>query len=411
MLALAENNARPLLERVRFLAIFGDNLDEFFQIRVAGLKEQLAAGLTSTSPDGMTPESSSTRSAERVRLLMNRQHQIWAKSVRPRLARAGSGSWTGRTSTTPRRLHLRQDYEERVYPILTPLSVDPSHPFPYISNLSLNLAVVVRDPETAGHAVRAGEGAAELAAVPALPDGERFVPLEQVIAANIETLFPGMEIVAVHPFRVTRDADLELEIDEAEDLLAPIESILRQRERSPEAVRLEVRGRCPSAMRDAARGGARASEPADVYVARSLLGLADLFQLTKLDRPDLQYEPWTGTTQRRLQPAATGRTDIFAVLGEGDVLVQHPYDAFDTSVELFVEQAARDPAVLAIKQTLYRTSGKDSASCAPSSAPPRRASRWWRSSSSPRGSTRRRTSRGRACWSRRASTSCTAWSG
>jgi polyphosphate kinase len=172
-------------------------------------------------------------------------------------------------------------------------------------------------------------------------------------------LFPGMEIVAVHPFRVTRDLDLDLEIDAADDLLAAIESILRQRERSPEAVRLEMHGSTPKAVRALIEEELHV-DPVDVYVTRSLLGMADLMELTKLDRPDLKYEPWTGVTQSRLQPVASGVRDIFSVIADGDVLVHHPYDAFSTSVEQFVSQASRDPAVLAIKQTLYRTSGEDS---------------------------------------------------
>jgi polyphosphate kinase len=360
VLALAENPHLPLLERVKFLAIFGDNLDEFFQIRVAGLKEQINAGLHSTSPDGLTPVEQLDRIAEYVRELMLRQHRVWSRSLRKRLANAGIRIVGWKDLDEVARLHLSGAYEERVYPILTPLSVDPSHPFPYISNLSLNLAVGVRDTRT--HVTRFARVKVppSLPRFLGLPDGERFVPIEQVIAAHMEDLFPGMEIVAAHPFRITRDADVELEIDEAEDLLSQIESILRQRERSPETVRLEVARSMPRAMRELLMEELEV-EGTDVYVARSPLGLSDLFQLAALDRPDLKYEPWTPKTQRRLQPAVAGRTDIFSVLRQGDLLVQHPYDAFDTSVELFVEQAAKDPQVLAIKQTLYRTSGKDSA--------------------------------------------------
>ena len=360
VLALSEDNARPLLERVRFLAIFGNNLDEFFQIRVAGLKEQLSVGLTNaTSPDGMTPREQLDAISDRVRLLKTRQHQIWAKSVRPRLDASGIRIVDWPDLDSQDRQHLRGAYGERVHPVLTPLSVDPAHPFPYISNLSLNLAVVVRDPETGGRRFARVKVPPNIARFQPLPDGERFIPLEQVMAANVDTLFPGMEIQAVHPFRVTRDADLELEIDEADDLLAAIQSILRQRERSPEAVRLEVHRSMPKPVR-ALLEEELAVEPADVYVTKSMMGFSDLFELTKLDRPDLQYQSWSPTTQARLEPAANGREDIFAVLRDGDILVQHPYDSFSTSVALFVDQAARDPAVLAIKQTLYRTSGTDS---------------------------------------------------
>jgi polyphosphate kinase len=360
VLALAENGDLPLLERVRFLAIFQDNLDEFFQIRVAGLKEQVKAGVPSTSPDGMSPAEQLERISERVRTLLARQHHTWSRSLRPRLANAGIRIVDWEQLDTAAALHVREAFEERVYPILTPLSVDPVHPFPYISNLSLNLAVEVRDPESGVERFARVKVPPRLPRFLALPDGARFVPIEQVIAAHAETLFPGMQIAAVHPFRITRDADLELEIDEAEDLLEQIESILRQRERSPEAVRLEVPRTMPKSMRHLLREEMEL-DPLDIYVSRSPLGLSDLFQLVALDRPDLKYEPWMGLTQRRLQAVVAGRSDIFAELRQGDVLVQHPYDAFDTSVELFVDQASRDPQVLAIKQTLYRTSGKDSA--------------------------------------------------
>ncbi len=360
VLALAENGDLPLLERVRFLAIFQDNLDEFFQIRVAGLKEQVRAGLPPTSPDGMTPSEQLERISERVRTLLARQHHTWSRSLRPRLANAGIRILDWGQLDEAAMLHVRAAFEERVYPILTPLSVDPVHPFPYISNLSLNLAVEVRDPATGVERFARVKVPPNLPRFMSLPDGERFVPIEQVIAAHAEMLFPGMQIAAVHPFRITRDADLELEIDEAEDLLSQIESILRQRERSPEAVRLEVPRTMPKATRHLLREELELDQ-LDVYVFRSPLGLSDLFQLTSLDRPDLKYEPWSGKTQRRLQAAVAGRTDIFSELRQGDILVQHPYDAFDTSVELFVDQASRDPQVLAIKQTLYRTSDKDSA--------------------------------------------------
>jgi polyphosphate kinase len=360
VLALAENPDLPLLERVKFVAIFHSNLDEFFQIRVAGLKEQIKAGLSSTSPDGMSPAEQLERISERVRTLMARQHHVWARSLRLRLANAGVKVTGWDRLDEVARTHLGTLFEERIYPILTPLSVDPSHPFPYISNLSLNIAVAVRDPKNRVARFARVKVPPSLPRFLSLPDGERFIPVEQVIVAHIASLFPGMDVVAAHPFRITRDADLELEIDEAEDLLEQIESILRQRERSPEAVRLEVPRSMPRAMRDLLKEELELDDT-DVYVTKSPLGLSDLFQLGGLDRSDLKYEPFTGQTPRRLQAAVSGRTDVFSVIRQGDVLVHHPYDAFDTSVELFVEQASRDPQVLAIKQTLYRTSGKDSA--------------------------------------------------
>jgi polyphosphate kinase len=290
---------------------------------------------------------------------MTRQNQNWASSIRPRLAAAGISVIDWEDLRDDDKVHLRHTFEKRVFPILTPLSVDPAHPFPYISDLSLNLAVVVRDPSTRIRRFARVKVPPNIARLLPLPDGERFIPLEEVIAANLDMLFPGMEIVAVHPFRVTRDLDLDIEIDEADDLLAAIESVLRQRVRSPEAVRLEVHRSMPKAVRSLIEEELHVS-PSDVYVTKSILGLGDLDELTTLDRPDLKYERWTGVTRPLLQPVVSGQTDIFSVIREGDILIQHPYDAFATSVELFVAQAARDPSVLAIKQTLYRTSGTDS---------------------------------------------------
>jgi polyphosphate kinase len=359
VLALAEDNDIPLLERVRFLAIFGNNLDEFFQIRVAGLKEQLSVGVATTSPDGMTAREQLDAISDRVRILMTRQHQVWAKSVRPRLDAAGISVVDWEDLRGDDRVHLRQAFERRVFPILTPLSVDRAHPFPYISDLSLNLAVMVRDPSTRIRRFARVKVPPNIPRMLPLPDEERFIPQEQVMAANLDLLFPGMEILAVHPFRVTRDLDLDLEIDEADDLLAAIESILRQRERSPEAVRLEVHRSMPKAVRDLIEEELGVDH-SDVFITQSILGFSDLMELTKLDRPDLKYEPWTGVTQSRLQPGPKGQLDIFHVIREGDVLVHHPYESFASSVEQFVSQASRDPSVLAIKQTLYRTSGEDS---------------------------------------------------
>jgi polyphosphate kinase len=222
VLALAENAELPLLERVRFLAIFQSNLDEFFQIRVAGLKEQIKVGLAQTAPDGSTPSEQLQRISEQVQMLITRQRHAWLRSLRPRLARAGIRIVDWEQLDEPAKQHLRQTYEERLYPILTPLSVDPAHPFPYISNLSLNLAVQARDPKTGVSRFARVKVPPSLPRFLALPDGERFVTIEQVIAARIETLFPGMEMVAVHQFRVTREAYLEVEIAEADDLLEAI---------------------------------------------------------------------------------------------------------------------------------------------------------------------------------------------
>jgi polyphosphate kinase len=258
------------------------------------------------------------------------------------------------------RTHLHDTFERQVFPILTPLSVDPAHPFPYISNLSLNLAVVVRDPATKLRRFARIKVPPIIPRFVALPDGERFLPLEELIAAHAEMLFPGMEIVAIHPFRVTRDADIDVEVAEADDLLSTIEAVVQRRERSPQAVRLEVNRSMPKSVRSLLMEELRLIA-SDVYITKAMLGLEDLWQLTELDRPDLKAKPWKGITQPRLAPDDKGREkDIFEALREGDVLVQHPYDSFETSVAAFIDQASRDPDVLAIKQTIYRTSPKDS---------------------------------------------------
>ncbi|MFL5736724.1 MAG: polyphosphate kinase 1, partial [Actinomycetota bacterium] len=358
VLALAEDGTQPLMERVKFLAIFNRNLDEFFQIRVAGLKEQVGAGIWVTDPSGMTPRQQLDAISERVRTLTARQNRMFAKRIRPLLADAGVRLEEWASLDKVARADLRETFDRQVFPILTPLSVDPAHPFPYISNLSLNLAVVVRDPTTKIRRFARIKVPPIIPRFVALPDGERFVPLEELIAAHAEMLFPGMEIVAIHPFRVTRDADIDVEVAEADDLLSTIEAVVQRRERSPQAVRLEVNSSMPKSVRSLLVEELRLIA-SDVYVTKAMLGLDDLWQLTELDRPDLKAPPWTGVTQSRLTNGKGG-PDLFRTLREGDVLVQHPYDSFETSVAAFVEQASLDPDVLAIKQTIYRTSPKDS---------------------------------------------------
>ncbi len=359
VLSLAENASLPLLERVKFLAIYSRSLDEFFQIRVAGLKEQLSAGLPATSADGMSPREQLDAISERVRSLSARQNSMFAKGLRPKLASAGIRLVDWGELDKQDFKSLRETFERRVYPVLTPLAVDPGHPFPYISNLSLNLAIVVRHPKTRLRRFARVKVPPIIPRFVPLPDGERFLPLEQLIAANVSMLFPGMQIVANHPFRVTRDADVELEVAEADDLLAATEAIVRRRERSPEAVRLEVHRSMPQSVRALLMEELNLT-PSDAYVTKAMLGLGDLWQLTELDRPDLKYEPWAGVTQTRLASTDKTKPDLFQIIKAGDILVQHPYDSFATSVAAFVDQAARDPSVLAIKQTLYRTSVKDS---------------------------------------------------
>ncbi|HXW34514.1 MAG TPA: RNA degradosome polyphosphate kinase [Acidimicrobiales bacterium] len=355
LLDLAGQADLPLLERVKFLAIFSEGLDEFFQVRVAGLKDQVDAGFRTRSVDGLRP--SQTLSAIRVRLakLVDRQSRIFMDEVAPGLSEAGIQFSDWSTLDDDDRDYLVDVFHRQIFPVLTPLSVDPGHPFPYISNLSLNLIVRVGDPVTGEQRIARVKVPPLLPRFVMMPDGERFVPLEQVISAHLGTLFPDMIIGEHYPFRVTRNADLALEEDEADDLLVAIEMELRRR-RFGRAVRLEVAAEMSADMRDLLVRELDLG-PDDVYSTAAPLDLGGLWAVAGLDRPDLQAEAWAPMTQPRLANAGSDPSDLFSVLRERDVLVHHPYDSFTTSVEAFVAQAAQDPDVLAIKQTLYRTSG------------------------------------------------------
>ena len=355
VLAMAEDGRLPLLERVRFLAIFSQNLDDFFQVRVAGLKEQVLAAVVVASPDGMSPQEQLRSIRTRVEGLVDRQAGIY-RNVTAALAGAGIVLLRGEEVSKRELAQLHTVFREQIFPVLTPLAVDPGHPFPYISHMSLNLAVMVRDPQ------RKVQRFARVKVPPVLPrfialvEGERYVPLEDVIALHLHALFPGMEVVSHHPFRVTRDGDLDDVDSDAEDLLAAIQTELRRRRRHARVVRLEVD---PAMSPEILELLTRELElqAADVYRTDGLVDMSSLSTLTSLDRPDLKGEPWTPTTQPRLRGLAAEEPDLFAVLRSGDVLAHHPYDSFATSVEAFIDQAASDPDVLAIKQTLYRTSG------------------------------------------------------
>ena len=351
VLALAEDASNRLLERVKFFAIFSSNLDEFFQVRVAGLQEQREAGVGPASPEGLTPEEQLTGITERVTEVYRRTDASWTGDLRPALEKEGVWLVDWSELEDRDREHLEALFSERIFPVLTPLSVDPAHPFPYISSLSLNLAALVRDPSS-------GERRFARVKVPPLlprfiemPDGERFVPIEQVIAAHLEVLFPGMEIVGHSTFRLTRDADFELEEEEGGDLLEAIESVLRRRLRGATPVRLELDAASTDEVRTLLTREL-GLQPDEVYVVEGLLDPSALWSFYELDRPELKDDPWTPLTQPRLD----GVENFFDVISRGDVLVHHPYDSFETSVEAFIEQAARDPSVLAIKLALYRTS-------------------------------------------------------
>ena len=354
VLALAEDPARPLLERVKFVAIYSQNLDEFFQIRVSGLEEQVEAGVAATTPDGMTPHEQLEAIRERVVNLQERADSLVLGDLLPALEKERIRVVHWEQLSGEDKEFLGRRFRERIFPVLTPLSVDPSHPFPYISNLSLNLAAAIRDPVTGERRFARVKIPPLLPRFTDLPDGERFVPLEEIVAAHLDQLFPGMDIVEVHVFRVTRDADVEVEEDEADDLLAAIETVLQRRQRGATAIRLEIDPTMSDEMRQLLMRELGVDE-SQVYVGEWLLALGDLWFFPGLDRPDLKDDPWTPVIPVPLQ-SAEGPADVFEAIRRGDILVHHPYDSFSASVEAFVEQAARDPEVLAIKQTLYRTS-------------------------------------------------------
>jgi polyphosphate kinase len=355
VLAIAEDQSVPLLERAKFLAIFQGLVDEFFEVRVAGLKDQLAAGLTGTDPAGLSPGDQVRAIHRETRCLVERRVRAFVDQVVPELDEHGIRLSSWDSLQDEERAYIEEVFEQRIFPVLTPLAVDPGHPFPYISNLSLNLAVIVGDPVT-------GERRFARVKVPPLlpgfvvtPDGERYVPLDHVIAAHLSALFPGMIIESHHAFRVTRNADLTLEEDEADDLLEAVEMELRRR-RFGRAVRLETDEAMTEEVRELlCRELDLAAD--DVYPIKGPLDLAGLWAVHSLDRPDLKDEPFAPVTPPRLAGVDDEPVDIFAAIRQGDILLHHPYDSFATSVEEFIKQATRDPKVLAIKQTLYRTSG------------------------------------------------------
>jgi polyphosphate kinase len=356
VLALAEDRSVPLLERAKFVAIYSENLDEFFQVRVAGLKDQLAAGIGAVGGgDGSSPVDQLRSIRAKVETMAAAMSRAFVHDIVPALATHGIvlSNWDDLDDDD--RAYLVDVFERRIFPVLTPLAVDPGHPFPYISNLSLNLAVIVRDPSGGERRFARVKVPPLLPRFVVMPDGERFVALEQVIAAHLDALFPGMEIEVHSPFRVTRNADLSLEEEEADDLLAAVELELRRR-RFGRAVRLEI----DAAMSDEVRELLMREldlGPEDVYTIEGPLDLAGLWAVHELDRPELKDDVWAPTTQPRLAGVGDEPVDIFAALREREILVHHPYESFATSVEAFIEQAALDPRVLAIKQTLYRTSG------------------------------------------------------
>ncbi|MBL8925478.1 MAG: RNA degradosome polyphosphate kinase [Pseudonocardia sp.] len=360
VLALAEDPSQPLLERAKFLAIFASNLDEFYMVRVAGLKRRDEAGLQVRSADGLTPREQLARISARTQALAIAHAKVFLDEVCPELDKEGIRINRWSSLTDDQRATLSTYFSETVFPVLTPLAVDPAHPFPYISGLSLNLAVTVRDPQgrTERFArVKVPNNVPRLVRVaPEDPDDESitFLPIEDLIAAHLSELFTGMEMAECHAFRVTRNADLEVEEDRDEDLLQALERELARRRFGP-PVRLEVVDTMsPHVLHLLLRE--LDVDPHDVVTVPGLLDLTALWRLVGVDRPDLKDEPFRPATAPAFAEGETAKS-VFATLREGDVLVHHPYDSFATSVQRFVEQAAADENVLAIKQTLYRTSG------------------------------------------------------
>jgi polyphosphate kinase len=354
VLSLAQDQSLPLLERTKFLAIFASNLDEFYMVRVAGLKRRQSTGLSMRSLDGLSSRDQLERINARTQDLSTQHAACFAKDIAPALEAEGIRIVHWDELERGEAARLREYFRDHVFPVLTPLAVDPAHPFPYISGLSLNLAVLIRDH---------GGGPSRFARVKVpnnvprfvtLADGQSFLPLEDLISAHLQQLFPGNEVIAQHVFRVTRNADFDVEDDRDEDLLQALERELARRRFGP-AVRLEVTDSMDPEVLGFLLTELGITE-SDVVGVPGLLDLSALMALYRLDRPELKDETFVPATHPRLSEGETPKS-VFATLREGDVLVHHPYDSFATSVQRFIEQAAEDPHVLAIKQTLYRTSG------------------------------------------------------
>ena len=372
VLELAEDQGTPLLERARFLAIFASNLDEFFMVRVAGLKRRIAAGFAVPSATGMSPTRLVDALTERAHVLMDRHADVFEQVVRPALADEGIVIVKYEDLEDAEQDRLRKLFRSDIFPVLTPLAVDPAHPFPYISGLSLNIAVEIRDPDTGKDyfarvkvpetlprflSVDARGKASKVTDASALSDEPRsFVPLEAVIGAHLDYLFPGMDVIDHFTFRVTRNEDVEVEEDDAENLLKAMEKELLRRRFGP-AVRLEVAEDLSPTIRELLVRELGITE-SDVFHLPAPLDLRGLHVIADLDRPALQFPAFRPTTHHQLAPVESAeQASVFDAVARGDVLLHHPYDSFSTSVQAFLAQSASDPRVLAIKQTLYRTSG------------------------------------------------------
>lgn len=355
----ARDACNPLLERVKFLAIFASNFDEFFMIRVSGIMQQISAGVQKQSPDGLTPTEQLRAVRDALLPLIDQERDLLFSDLLPQLAEQGIHLLNVSDLNARQRAWVSDYFHRQIFPVLTPLAFDSSRPFPFISNLSLNLAVMIQDPQKGElfARVKVPEVLPRLISLPAdlcegvgeLSTGRRhcFVWIEQVIAAHLDALFPGMEVVMSAPFRVTRNADMEIEEDEADDLLSSIEQGVRQR-RFGEVVRITVDNAMPERISNLLLTNLKIG-PQELYVVRGPLGLADLMALLKIDRPDLKDPPHLPTLPAVLRAGG----DIFDTIRQGDVLLHHPYHSFSPVID-FIQAAADDPQVLAIKQTLYR---------------------------------------------------------
>ena len=352
VLQLSSDTEVPLLEQIRFLAIFSSNLDEFFQVRVSGLRDQQAAGISTPASDRRLPAEQLALVRDIVTDLVADQERVLVHEIMPALREQGIELAAWHELDDDDQAGLSERFRDRIFPVLTPLAVDPGHPFPYVSDLSLNLAVVVRDQRDERELFARVKVPNTLPRWLRIGDTDRFVPLEEVIAAHLDQLFPGMEVQEHHAFRVTRNADLSDALDEADDLLSAVEYELRRR-RFGRATRLEVDASMTDEVLDLLIGEFDL-DPSAVYVARTPLDPTSFNEIADIERPALRWPEWKGVVDPRLQPDDEP-VDIFAEIRAGDVLVQHPYESFSRSVVEFIHQAANDPDVLAIKITLYRT--------------------------------------------------------
>jgi len=364
VLSEAKDKNNPLLERVKFLAIFGSNMDEFFMVRVSGIRKLVEANVTEISPDGMTPREQLAAIRKRALALYREAHQCFKRELLPELEKTGIHILDYKKLNEAQRSRANTYFHDVVFPVLTPLALDPGHPFPHISNLSFNLAIVIRDkkgkekfarlkvPDTLQQLVpvkRSSGGARKDGTVPL---HHYFVWLEQVITANLDMLFPGMQVVEAHPFRIIRDADIEIQELEADDLLEAMQQSIRRR-KFGSVVKVAIYENMPRHIRDLLVENLQV-KPTDVYVTSSNLGLARLWQLyNNIDRHDLKYALFIPAIPRQFSNA-TLANDIFEIIQQGNILLHHPYDSFSPVID-FLNAAARDPEVLAIKQTLYRT--------------------------------------------------------